>query len=409
MNAVQIVTIKNKIPLFKGEEKAERIELIQLEENGFELVSQKDLYQIGDKAIYIQPDYCLSDIPIFEEFIRPNGDESKSMLGKVGGLPRRIRAKKFNFHRGDGNSVYSNGILLPLQEVMNYIVSSTNWKQTILHEIPENLTELLQITKYEEPENNSGHGVKGGSSMSFPEGIIRTDEENFNNVYKNLEKLLPCRLIGRHKIDGSSITLWYKDGKSGIASRNLGKPLTITKVTGRRKPTLWEQFLSIKINSIIFSMIGFNTKIDLNIYSEVESDSDFVKYGKPYLDKLIEYCKFMEINLVLQGELCGQNMKGSGNKNNPTAKEPTDIVFFNVCRYENQSIKLAENDFNQISYDIKFKTPKVYFDKVFNTIEEIKQECESIFKNELIEGIVIRDENHNFSTKYMNNIYDSKK
>lgn len=58
---------------------------------------------------------------------------------------------------------------------------------------------------------------------------------------------------------------------------------------------------------------------------------------------------------------------------------------------------------------IDFKTPKVYFDKVFNTIEEIKQECESIFKTELIEGIVIRDENHNFSTKYMNNEYDSKK
>ena len=37
MNAVQIVTIKNKIPLFKGNDKAERIELIQLEENGFDL------------------------------------------------------------------------------------------------------------------------------------------------------------------------------------------------------------------------------------------------------------------------------------------------------------------------------------------------------------------------------------
>ena len=98
-NAVQLITIKEKVPLFKGDEKAERIELIQLEENGFELVSQKDLYQIGDKAIYIQPDYCVSDIPLFEDFIKPNGDESKSYLGKVGGLPRRIRAKKFNFQK----------------------------------------------------------------------------------------------------------------------------------------------------------------------------------------------------------------------------------------------------------------------------------------------------------------------
>ena len=72
--AVSIVTIKNKIPLFKDEEKANRIELIQFEENGFEVVSQKDLYKIGDKAIYIQPDYCVSDISLFDVFIRPNGD-----------------------------------------------------------------------------------------------------------------------------------------------------------------------------------------------------------------------------------------------------------------------------------------------------------------------------------------------
>ena len=395
MNAVQIVTIKNKIPLFKGDEKAERIELIQLEENGFELVSQKDLYQIGDKAVYIQPDFCLSDIPLFEGFIRPNGDESKSMLGKVGGLPRRIRAKKFNFHRGDGNVVYSNGILLPLEEVKQYLGGTfLEYEIRIFNE--EKLDKLLQITKYEEPENNSGSGVKGGSSMAFPEGIIRTDEENFNNISKTLEKLLPCRLIGRQKIDGSSITLWYKDGKSGIASRNLGKPLTIKKVTGRRKKTLLETLL-------------FWKKFDLNIYEEVESDSDFVKYGKPYLDKLVEYCDDFKVNLVLQGELCGQGMKGSGNKNNPTAKEPTDIIFFNVCKYENQSMKLSEEDFDLYSNALEFKTPKVYFDKVFNTIEELKQECENIFKTELIEGIVIRDENHNFSCKYMNNEYDSKK
>ena len=388
MNAVQIVTVKAKIPLFKGDDKAERIELIQLEENGFELVSQKDLYQVGDKAVYIQPDYCLSNIPLFQSFI------DGSYLGKN----NRIRAKKFNFHRGDGNAVYSNGILLPDYEVVDYIATSNNYSVGITM---QNLSSLdldqeLKITKYEEPENNSGAGVKGGSSMAFPQGIIRTDEENFNNLIHHIEKLLPCRLIGKQKIDGSSITLWYKDGKYGIASRNLGKPLTIKRVTGRRTKTLFEKIL-------------FWKKPDLNIYSEVESDSDFVKYGKPYLNKLIEHCDEYKVNLVLQGELCGQGMKGSGNKNNPTAKEPTDIIFFNVCKYENQSVKLSEEDFDLYSNSLEFKTPKLYFDRVFNTIEEVKQECESIFKSELIEGIVIRDENHSFSCKMMSNEYDSKK
>lgn len=385
MKLVEIVTIKKNIPLYKGNEEANKIEIVTLQENAFEIVVQKELFKENDKAVFIQPDSCLSNIPLFQSFI------DGSYLGKN----NRIRAKKFNFHRGDGNAVYSNGILLPINEVENYLCFSNAIPRKLGFWTCD-LQEALQITKYEEPENNSGPGVKGGSSIAFPQGIIRTDEENFNNISKTLEKLLPCRLIGRQKIDGSSITLWYKDGKSGIASRNLGKPLTIKKVTGRRKKTLLEKIL-------------FWKKFDLNIYNEVESDSDFVKYGKLYLDKLIEHCDEYKVNLVIQGELCGQGMKGSGNKNNPTAKEPTDIVFFNVCKYENQSIKLSEEDFDLYSNALEFKTPKVYFDKVFNTIEEIKQECESIFKNELIEGIVIRDENHNFSTKYMCSLYDSMK
>lgn len=397
MEAVQIVTIKNKIPLFKGEEKAERIELIQLEENDFELVSQKDLYEIGDKAVYIQPDYCVSDISLFESFIRPNGDESKSMLGKIEGLPRRIRAKKFNFHRGDANVVYSNGILLPIEEVRAYFIATgIILKHQYIYDRREFLDKDLGITKYEEPENNSGSGVKGGNSMAFPQGITKTDEENFNNISKTLEKSLPCRLIGRQKIDGSSITLWCKKDKSGIASRNQGKPLTIKKTIGRRKKTILE-------------ILMFWKKYDLNLYEDRENDSDFVKYGKPYLDRLVKHCKEDDFSLVLQGELCGQGMKGSGNKNNPTAKLETDIIFFNVCVYKEQSVRANEFSFSQLTEELKLNTPKLYFDKVFNTIEEIRQECEDIFKKELIEGIVIRDENHNFSCKYMNNEYDSKK
>ena len=43
---VQIVTIKNRIPLYKGEEKANAIEIVELEEVGYELVAGKGLYQV---------------------------------------------------------------------------------------------------------------------------------------------------------------------------------------------------------------------------------------------------------------------------------------------------------------------------------------------------------------------------
>lgn len=122
MKAAQVFTVKNKITLYKGEQEASSIELIELEEVGFMVVAQKNLYQIGDKVVLVQPDFNVSDIPLFESYIRPNGDESKSMLGKVNGLPRRIRAKKFNLSKEpNGVPVYSNGILLPINEVEDYL------------------------------------------------------------------------------------------------------------------------------------------------------------------------------------------------------------------------------------------------------------------------------------------------
>lgn len=392
MEAVSVLTIKNKIPLYKGEEKAERIELIQLEEVGFELVAQKDLYQVGDKAVYIQPDYSLSDIPLFESFIRPGGDESKSMLGKVGGFPRRIRAKKFNFHTGDGVAVYSNGILLPLNEVVEYLGIDKD-----LGVENFNLTKMLDITKYEEPENNSGGNVKSGSSRSFPENLYKTDEENINNLWNHIENKLgyPIHLVGSEKVDGSSITVGVKDSKGFICSRNLEKPLVVRKTTGRRKKTLFEKIL-------------FWTKPDLNIYNFLPNDDDFVKYGKPYLDLLLLHG---HTNTVLRGELSGGSLKGSGNKNNPARNEQPNIKFFGVDFPDENFIfkKASDADFKSVINHIGANTVKEVFSETFNSKEELLAKCNEYFSKNMIEGIVVRTLDSKFSAKIMNLEYDSKK
>lgn len=199
MNPVSIVVIREKQTLYKGDNPAERIELIKLEETDFDIVSQKDLYQVGDKAIYIQPDFCLSDIPLFDGFIRPGGDESKSMLGKVGGQARRIRAKKFNFSKEpNGDVVYSNGILLPYNEVETYI--SALMSRDIMDISNVDLTDMLDITKYEEPETASKGGLNVNGCRSFPDCIYKTDEDNYFNVSNKLQ--FPIKLIGTEKIDG---------------------------------------------------------------------------------------------------------------------------------------------------------------------------------------------------------------
>jgi len=176
INPVQIVTIKNKIPLFKGEEQANAIEKIEIEENGFSLVAQKDLYEIGDKAVYIQPDYSLSDIPLFESFIRPFGDPKKSKLGSN----YRIRAVKFNLHTGDLEPTYSVGILLPILEVETYLKTLGKTLISNGYEFvkTEELVYILGITKWEEPDNTDNHGMKVRSGKPLPSGVYKTDETN---------------------------------------------------------------------------------------------------------------------------------------------------------------------------------------------------------------------------------------
>lgn len=400
MKPIQVVTIGKITPLFKGEEKAERIELINLEENGFDLVCGKDMYEVGQKAIFIQPDYNVSDISLFDSYIRPGGDESKSMLGNVGGKPRRIRAKKFNFHTGDNEPVYSNGILLRVGEVAEYLGVS---KATVVMSSEDDLAESLGIVKYEEPENNSGGNVHSSGSAPFPSGIYKTDEDNIKNQWGRLENRIgyPVTLVGTTKVDGSSVSLIIKDGVGHICSRNLGKKLEIKKVVGRRRRNFIERLL-------------FWTKPDLNIYELVPNDyDDFVKYGRPYLDAM--FAVDLD-NIVLRGELNGGSMKGSGNKNNPAAKEPVNIKFFGVDFIEN-GIAIPQNYFvldslcNFIRYNLKIEieTVPLLFEQRFYNQEEIEEKCKNIFKDNMIEGVVLRNLESTFSAKYMNDLYDSKK
>lgn len=404
INPVTIVTIKNKIPLFKGEEQANTIELIELEEVGYELVANKSLYQIGDKAVLIQPDYNVSDISLFESFIRPNGDESKSMLGKVGGQARRIRAKKFNLSKEpNGDPVYSNGILLSYHDVVCYT-------GRLLENL--DLTKELGITKYEEPDPVSKYELKSGQTEGkFPEGLYKTDEENINNLWNHLENVIkyPVTLVGTEKIDGSSITIGVtsKIPEGFICSRNLRKKITIKKIVGYRNAALLE---------IIKSWFGFIP--DLKLYKEVENDDDFVRYGKPLLDKLLQNTKdnlTLEVcpypYVVLRGELNGGKLKGSGNKNNPASKEQANIKLFGIdtINQYNEAVKLGYDDFIGVCQDYNFNTVSTIFNKEFNSKEELLAKCNTYFKQNMIEGIVVRTLDSKFSAKIMNLYYDSKK
>lgn len=373
---IHIVTVKQKIQLYKGEEPANAIEVILLEEFGFTLVSQKSLYQVGDKAVFIEPDYNLPDNnPLFDSFTKPNGDAKRSKLGSH----NRIRAIKFNLHTGDGMPVYSNGILLTYNEVFKYIPNSTHFDQ-------------LGVYKYEAPERNQGGTGKLGASREFPQGLYKTDETNFNKV----NWTFPMHLIGQQKADGSSITLYVRDGKAGICSRNLEKPITYLKKTGF-KHGLWYKFLSY---------FGY----DRGVYTEVESESEFVIIGKPYLDKLVTYCTEKNISVALRGELVGQGASnGSGNKNNPHAKIDPTIYFYGADWFFDKTERMTHENYINLVVELGFNHPTIVFNQVFETREELLKTCEEYFSQNMIEGIVVRSADGKWSSKILNLEYDSKK
>lgn len=392
---VSQVTIKAKVGLYKADQPANSIELLQFEEVGFEIVRQKNLNQIGDKLLLIYPDFCIPDNELFKEYWYPGGDASKSKLGKQG----RVRAVKFNLHRGDGQPVYSNGIVLTPIEVGGYFNSigleKNNSPFFTLEEITD---EDLGITKYESPEvDSNGRNLKAGSSNPFPSDMYKTDEPNILTV-KNLP--FPARYTIRDKEDGSSITLWYKNGKSGICSRNLSKPVNELYVSGYREPTMWEKI-----------KIFFLFTVDLKIWRVRESTNDFVRIGLPYLKKLEEYCKQYNTNLVLRGELSGQGLNGSGNKNNRLRAANQDIRFFGLDSYGTTAKRYSDDTFREVATALNLPVCQLAFDRIFESREDLINTVQEYFsQNKNLEGVVIRTgESSEISAKVINLHYDSLK
>ena len=419
MNAVQLVTIKSLRTLYKNGEAAERIELANVEEHNFDIVVQKGLYNIGDKAVYVQLDYCLplpkeEGVPnsqatqLFLDFTMPDGDVKKSKLGKQG----RIRAIKFNFQlAGSSDPVYSVGIMMPMDMIEEVFGDFT---RDLANEfISENdFEQIFEVTKYEEPETAHSGMAKG----PLPAGMYATDETNIKNL--RLDEW-PMTLTGTVKVDGSSITIYYRDDEHmGICSRNLEKKLEQKFIKGYTTPDgkhvrkHYDKEYNLHCWAIDYDET-VQCFLDVNpewtpIMQEV--DDTFIKLGTPVLDKFREFCQQRGFQGALRGELCGQGLKGSGNKNNPHSKLPQQIIFFAADDYITGVTKRVDLEiFYKICRDLELTYAPIVFKKAFNSWDELVAECEAYFKTSLIEGIVVKNDDATFSAKFMNSCYDALK
>ena len=217
---------------------ADAIEAVRVD--GWWVVARKNEFQVDDLVCYFEID---SWIPTgLAPFLTKPGKEPREYEGERGERLRTVRL------RGQ----LSQGLIIPLSNIMSTSEG-------------DDLTELLGIRKYDPPVPAQLAGqIKG----VFPSFIKKTDQERIQNLPEWPEKHRDVLWEVSVKLDGSSMTVYYNNGDSGVCSRNL----------------------------------------DLK---EDESNT-FWKVTKRY--RIIEALSSLRCNIAIQGELIGEGIQGNHEK-----------------------------------------------------------------------------------------------
>ncbi len=166
---------------------------------GWQVVVKKNQFKAGDLAIYYEIDSFLPVKSEFE-FLR------KSCYRKLSNGQEGFRLRTIRL-RGQ----ISQGLLTPLpdlrmKEGKNYFIQEG-----------DDVTEELGVVKYEPPIPAQLAGKMAGN---FPSFIPKTDEDRIQNLYRDWWRLSKKLIYVTEKLDGSSFTCYYRDGKFGVCSRN---------------------------------------------------------------------------------------------------------------------------------------------------------------------------------------------
>lgn len=158
---------------------------------GWPVVIRKGEFSAGDLAIFCEID---SWVPYYVAPFLSKGKEPREFNGVKG---ERLRTIKL---RGQ----LSQGLLLHLDSSEELAFEG------------QDLTEQYGIQKWEKPIPAQLQGQMRGSLPSF---IRKTDQERIQNLDGQINWDDEYEIT--IKLDGSSMTIWFKDGEWGVCSRNI--------------------------------------------------------------------------------------------------------------------------------------------------------------------------------------------
>ena len=312
---------------------------------GWLVVVKKGEYKVGDVAIYLEID---SWVPHELAPFLSKGEEPREYNGVKGERLRTIRL------RGQ----ISQGLLLPIDE------DSPMWYGRF---VGDDVTETLGIQKWEPPIPSQLQGTMRGN---FPHFIPKTDQERCQNLRKDIFETHKDDVYEvTIKLDGSSMTVYVKDGEVGVCSRNID----LVETEGN---TFWK---SAREQNIVDTLLELSAE-----------------KGEEY---------------AIQGELIGEGIQGNPEKLTGHKFFLFDIYSITAGRYlevdERYSIidKLNMNGASIEHVPVIGIMHSVA--KVFSTIDELLEFAEgpSLNPQTKREGLVFKSWGSDFSFKAISNSY----
>lgn len=369
-------------------EGADNIELAIVD--GWQCIVKKGDFITASLCVYFEIDSFLPIKPEFE-FLRKSS--YKKMGDKEGFRLKTIRL------RGH----ISQGLALKIEDVF------VDGKLEKLSAIGCDVTEILGVIKYEQHQNPvKGQNLNSNRNKTFPSFIRKTDLERIQNIWdevKDCEETFEVSI----KLDGTSCTFYWNNGKFGVCSRNF-EILDDNSFCNKIKTLFIFGFKALKAAfrfrfSHIRSMYGrfFKFNGTANVYWEMAK-----KYG--IKDILKEYGR----NIALQGEIVGEGIQC-----NPEKIKGHDFYLFDVFDIDKHRYYTpTERDIfhaGQCSLikaeDGLVKMP--YLDGIddkkmtdFKSIEDVLEYAEGpSVKGEIREGLAFKSYTSSLRFKVVNNQY----
>ena len=240
---------------------------------GWQCVVKKGEFQKGSKAIYIEVDAAVPlDSPTFA-FLE--GRNNVTLDGKRYARVKTIKLRK----------EISQGLVIPLD--------GNPQEDT-------DMTDRLGIVKYEKPEerarNSIGAPKSGSTALGFPKFIPKTDQNRVQNITHMYNKAVQDGELFEKtfKLDGSSLTVWIKDGVVGVASRNVGFRMEDEKIGF---------FTAVKN--------FFKTKKWVRVIKADDNQFTQAAEAAGVVGALREFHERTGQNIAFQGELVGPSIQGN--------------------------------------------------------------------------------------------------